>query len=131
MSTKYYLRIGKQYNFSAAHHLPKVPDGHPCKRMHGHNYMVEVEVRGGVHANGFCNGLDFYDIDRHLKPLIDQLDHKSLNDFIDNPTAENVAQWLMDGVACTFIYSVTVWETAKCWATVINTDGLFAETTRD
>ncbi|MBK8772151.1 MAG: 6-carboxytetrahydropterin synthase [Rhizobiales bacterium] len=128
---KHYSRIGKQYSFSAAHQLPRVPDGHPCKRVHGHNYVVEIEVRGDTQPNGFCNGLDFYEIDKHFKPLVDRLDHQNLNDFIDNPTAENIARWLMDEVALKFIYSVTVWETPKCWAMAVNADGLFAKANRD
>ena len=128
---KKYSRIGKQYAFSAAHYLPMVKDGHPCKRVHGHNYIIEIEVRGDTSRNGFCNGIDFYEIDVHFKPLIDRLDHQNLNDFIENPTAENIAQWFMDEVKLKFIYSVTVWETPKCWAMAVNQDGLYAKVNRD
>jgi 6-pyruvoyltetrahydropterin/6-carboxytetrahydropterin synthase len=128
---KHYSRIGKQYSFSAAHQLTKVPDGHPCKRLHGHNYIVEIEVRGDTTHNGFCNGVDFYHIDEEFKPLIDRLDHQNLNDFIDNPTAERIAQWFMDEVKLKFIYSVTVWETPKCWAMAVNADGLYAKVHHD
>lgn len=123
-----YSRIGKTYSFSAAHHLPKTPTNHPCHRMHGHNYIVEVEVRGDISArNGFCSGLDFADLDKHVKPLVDKLDHQVLNDFIENPTAEHIAQWFMDKLAMTCVYGVKVWETDKCWAMAINADGLYHE----
>lgn len=124
-----YTRIGKEYAFSAAHKLTKVPDWHPCARLHGHNYLVEVEVRGDVsERNGFCNGLDFADIDKDVKPVIEKLDHQFLNDFIENPTAERIAQYILDEVyanSTRYLYSVKVWETPKCWAMVVNPDGLF------
>jgi 6-pyruvoyltetrahydropterin/6-carboxytetrahydropterin synthase len=117
-------RIGKQYHFSASHLLTGVPDSHPCSRLHGHNYVVEVEVRGETQPRtGFV--MDFYDLDDSVKPLIDQLDHTHLNDTIDNPTAENIAQWILERIHQNVAYSVKVWETPKCWAMAINADGLF------
>lgn len=120
-----YSRIGKIYDFSAAHHLPLVDDGHPCKRVHGHNYKVEIEVRGDTAPNGFCVGMDFYKLDKAVKPLIATLDHQNLNDFIENPTAENIAKWFSDELAQSCVYSVKIWETDKCWAQAINEDGLY------
>ena len=118
-------RIGKHYSFSAAHRLTGVKDAHPCAKLHGHNYVVEVEVRGDVHPQtGFI--CDFAFIDKAFKPLIEQLDHTYLNDILDNPTAEIIAQWLMDNHRPHFVYSIKVWETPKCWAQVINKDGLFS-----
>jgi 6-pyruvoyltetrahydropterin/6-carboxytetrahydropterin synthase len=127
-------RIGKQYAFSAAHHLPKVASGHPCKRMHGHNYLVEVEFRGEIAPkDGFCGNLDYADMDSDVKPVIEKLDHRLLNDFIDNPTAELIAAHIL---ACinsqrSIYYSVKVWETPKCWAMVVNPDGYFHPAHRD
>lgn len=124
-----YSRIGKEYSFSAAHQLTKVSSDHPCSRMHGHNYVVEIEVRGDVSTrNGFCNGLDFYDIDQTVKPIIERLDHMCLNDFMENPTAELLAQYFLNEiykVSTRYVYSVKVWETPKCWAMAVNPDGLF------
>lgn len=122
-------RIGKQYDFSAAHHLPLVYDGHPCKRMHGHNYLVEVEIRGEIAPlNGFCNQVDFSDIDQIMKPIIAKLDHQVLNDFIENPTAENIAAYLLSEFQANslrYLFAVKVWETPKCWAMVVNDGGFY------
>jgi len=81
--------------FSAAHIL----HGHPgdCKRMHGHNWLVEAEVRGS-NTNEIGMVIDFKDIKNNLKTIISKLDHQFLNDlepFInDNPTAENISKYI-------------------------------------
>ena len=46
--------IAKQYHFSASHILKGLPDDHPCSRMHGHNYIVEVILETKtLDKNGF------------------------------------------------------------------------------
>jgi 6-pyruvoyltetrahydropterin/6-carboxytetrahydropterin synthase len=119
-------RIGKQYSFSASHQLTGVPAGHPCARLHGHNYIVEIECRGDIHPQtGFV--VDFHKIDEWMKPIIKRLDHYHLNDIegLENPTAENLAYWIWQQFDMKFPFSVTVWETPKAWAKYINTDGLW------
>ncbi len=127
-------RIGKQYHFSAAHYLPKVHDGHPCKRMHGHNYVVEVEIRNEISPiDGFCGNIDFYKVDEVMNPLIKRLDHRTLNDIpgLENPTAELIAKWILDNYEPAILFSVKVWETPKCYAQVINRDGYFQKAHRE
>ena len=78
--------------FSSAHIL----HGHPgdCKRMHGHNWLVEAEVQGN-NINEIGMVIDFKDIKNNLKTIISKLDHQFLNDlepFInDNPTADKIS----------------------------------------
>ena len=118
-------RIGKSYSFSAAHFLTGVSESHPCAKLHGHNYKIEVEVRGDVSPKtGFV--IDFHEIDRHMKPLIAELDHDLLNNHMDNPTAEVIARYIMNKFPVKYLFSVTVWETDKCWAKVINADGFYS-----
>jgi|TARA_B100001059_G_scaffold232967_1_gene271873 6-pyruvoyltetrahydropterin/6-carboxytetrahydropterin synthase len=81
--------------FSSAHIL----HGHPgnCKRMHGHNWLVEAEVQGD-NTNEIGMVIDFKDIKNNLKEIISNLDHQFLNDlepFInENPTAENISKYI-------------------------------------
>jgi 6-pyruvoyl tetrahydropterin synthase/QueD family protein len=63
--------IQREYWFSAAHRL----EGHPkCGRLHGHNYKVQVYLQRSKLTEGMV--LDFGLLDRAVKPVIDELDHK-------------------------------------------------------
>ena len=47
--------ISKRFSFSASHQLGHLPEGHPCARLHGHNYDVEVEIQSPcLDDRGFC-----------------------------------------------------------------------------
>jgi 6-pyruvoyltetrahydropterin/6-carboxytetrahydropterin synthase len=108
--------IGRSYRFESAHFLPKVPEGHRCRNLHGHNYRVEIVVAGEVDARGFVR--DFGEVDAEVAPLIAQLDHKLLNEVpgLENPTAEIIARWFVEHVPSAA--RVRVWENADCWAEV-------------
>jgi 6-pyruvoyltetrahydropterin/6-carboxytetrahydropterin synthase len=110
-------RIGRSYRFEAAHHLPKLPDSHKCKRLHGHNYRVEIVVGGRPDSRGFVK--DFAEIDAEVAPLIEAVDHRLLNEVtgLENPTAEVIAAWFLAHIAdCE---RVRVYETDDCWAEVV------------
>ncbi|MBK0379591.1 6-carboxytetrahydropterin synthase QueD [Mucilaginibacter segetis] len=93
------MTIYKQFTFDAAHFLPNVPEGHRCRKLHGHTYHLAVFVSGPV-VTGEGWVIDFKDLKSVVKPLVDQLDHHLLNeiDGLENPTAENVARWLWQGI---------------------------------
>jgi 6-pyruvoyltetrahydropterin/6-carboxytetrahydropterin synthase len=107
------MEIFREFRFEAAHRLPNVRDGHPCARLHGHSYRVQVTVRGPVGADtGWV--LDFADISAAFLPLREQLDHHCLNDIagLENPTSENLARWIWDRLAGTLpLAAVQVRET--------------------
>lgn len=108
--------IGRTFRFESAHFLPKVPAGHRCRGLHGHNYKVEVVLGGEVDARGFVR--DFGEVDADMAPLLAKVDHKLLNDVpgLDNPTAEIIARWFLDQLASAV--RVKVWENDDCWAEV-------------
>lgn len=110
--------VCNSYELIAGHYLPRVPEGHKCRRPHGHNYKIEVYASGPVMENGFI--VDFYDIDRIMMPLIEQLDHTMLNEHegLENPTAEIISHWFLSRLReiTPLIYAVKVWETPSCWA---------------
>ena len=116
-------QISKDFAFSASHQLAGLRDGHPCGRLHGHNYQVRVTLTGdALDPNGFV--LDYGDLKPFGTWLDNTVDHQHLNDVIDvQPSAENLARWmhhmlgrfvaLPEGVTA----SVAVSETPKTWAT--------------
>jgi len=91
------MDIFKIFQIEAAHHLPKVPAGHPCARLHGHSFRVEVHVSGDVDpTSGWV--MDFAELKTAFAPVFAQLDHNYLNDVpgLDNPTSERLAVWIWE-----------------------------------
>ncbi len=110
--------------FSAAHNLRGYKG--KCENIHGHNWKVEVAVRGNNLDNkGFL--IDFTILKSIVKRVLKVLDHKNLND-IDffqkiNPTSENIAFYIHSKIKrCLKKYPVeiqriTVWENNYQFAT--------------
>lgn len=114
--------ISKEFAFSASHVLKGLPTDHPCSRLHGHNYIVKVELSGPVNDVGFV--IDYRELGFVKAYLDDELDHRHLNDVLPfNPTAENMARWLCENLVESTLpigrlrVAVSVSETPKTWAT--------------
>ncbi len=87
--------IFKDFQFEAAHRLPNVPEGHKCGRLHGHSFMVRLEITGEIDpVSGWL--MDFADVKAAFKPIWEQLDHHYLNEIpgLENPTSEVLAKWI-------------------------------------
>lgn len=86
----YYVK--KRFEISAAHRLELSYES-KCSRLHGHNWIITVECRAKeLNKDGMV--VDF----THIKEMVmDKLDHAVINDVVPgNPTAENMAKWIVD-----------------------------------
>ncbi len=104
-------------SFSAAHILKDI--GGKCEDLHGHNFIVEVTVRGeSLNAEDLL--IDFRDLKRWTNEILEALDHKYLNETDVfkgmNPSSERIARYIHDRLADKVetmdlnIARVTVWE---------------------
>ena len=116
----YYLTVEDW--FSSAHQLREYQG--KCENLHGHNWKVELEV-AGKKLGPIGMLMDFGDLKRILKKVMDVLDHKFLNEIAPfdeiNPTSELIAKFIAEEVEKELstevgVSGVTVWESAKCRA---------------
>lgn len=105
----YYVK--KTLEISAAHSL-KLSYASKCENLHGHNWIITVHCKSEtLNQDGMV--LDFTDI---KKIVSDIMDHKNLNNvFKFNPTAENIAKWLVDSLP--YCYKAEVQESSGNVAT--------------
>lgn len=108
------VELVKEFRFEAAHFLPNVPEGHKCRRVHGHSFRGELAVRGPLDPHlGWV--VDFADLKRAIDPVVQRLDHYLLNEVegLENPTAERLAVWIWNqlAVALPLLHRVTIEET--------------------
>jgi 6-pyruvoyltetrahydropterin/6-carboxytetrahydropterin synthase len=127
--------VGRRESFNAAHQLydPSLSVDEnrrlfgKCVNLHGHNYVLEVAVAGGVDAvTGYVVDLKLLS-DVICRQVIRDVDHRNLNTDVPwlsgcIPTAENLAMtfWerLRTELPAGLLRSVRVWETDKNWAEV-------------
>jgi 6-pyruvoyltetrahydropterin/6-carboxytetrahydropterin synthase len=111
--------ITKEFHFSASHQLFGLPDDHQCARLHGHNYIVLVELQAAeLNDHGFVR--DYLDLAPLKRYIDDELDHRHLNDVLgdDMVTAERMAKHFFDWCRAKWpeISAIKVSETPKTWA---------------
>lgn len=112
-------------HFAAAHQLQMV--GEKCENLHGHNWNVEVRVRGEkLDQAGVL--VDFGIVKKHVRAIMKELDHKFLNDLEafgngTQPSSENIAVYIANSLQERLntpnaqIHSVSAWESANACAT--------------
>lgn len=130
-----HTRLSQKFEFSAAHrlHNPALSDEEnrrtygKCNNphWHGHNYEVQVTLRGSPNQSGLLVNVPAFEKIVH-DFAITKLDHKNLNaevtEFADLiPTVENIAMVIYRMLRNRFtgigaeLASITVWETPKTW----------------
>ena len=101
-------------HFSSAHHLLNYKGA--CENQHGHNWKVEVYVRGEeLDKSGIL--LDFKILKKKVNEIVDYLDHKDINELPEfegvSPSSEHIARFLYKKIKeeISNVYKVNVWET--------------------
>ncbi len=113
--------------FEAAHRLPDYEG--KCCRLHGHNWKVEVVVRGTeLDSSGLL--IDFKILKGHVADVLQTLDHYYLNETAAfshiPPTAEHIAKYVYDTLQAqpvfsdrVKVYAVRIWESPRSCAAFI------------
>src|SRR5579862_3288078 len=91
------FEVSVEYTFAAGHALRGYKG--KCENVHGHNYKVQMVVAGEqLDSTGLL--MDFVEIRKTIKVLVERLDHHFLNDLAPfdkiNPSAENIAKYFFD-----------------------------------
>ena len=94
------ITVTKRFSFEACHHLPYYKGA--CHNIHGHSYKLDVTVGGEViedKNNEKCGMIiDFKDLKEIVNRVVNHLDHSNLNEYFENPTAENIAKFICDNI---------------------------------
>lgn len=136
-------RVSKEFHWEMSHRLPR--HAGLCKNIHGHTYRLRLDLFGTPDECGIV--VDFFDIDRIMRPIIDRLDHAFLceksdtlildflqaNNFkceiLDAPTtSENIVVYLADLAEPKFRALGNI---SRMTIRVYETIGVFAEITRE
>ena len=107
------MKVAKEFRWEMGHRLPEHFGN--CKNIHGHSYKMIVEFEGEMNKDEMI--IDFYDIDKIIKPLIEKLDHafmvnKNDRDVIEflekikskmlvvdfNSTVENICKYVLEEI---------------------------------
>ncbi len=111
--------------FSAAHHLLNY-DGE-CEHQHGHNWKVEVYVRGeSLDKSNIL--IDFKVLKKELNAVLDTLDHKDINELPEfkgeSPSSEMIAGYIYRVMKEKIVQvsKVSVWETQTSCASYFEGD---------
>ncbi len=105
----------KEFKFDAAHNL--IHYHGKCERLHGHTYKLVVKLNGTPGPEDMI--CDFADLKKIVKEnVLNEFDHQYINDFIEQPTAENIAVYIWNKLEPLVhtdnadLYEIEVWETA-------------------
>jgi 6-pyruvoyltetrahydropterin/6-carboxytetrahydropterin synthase len=107
------MDLSVEFHFCSAHRLPFYNG--PCFRMHGHNYRLQVTLSGMPNPkDGMIR--DFEEVRKMVWELVlNQCDHHTLNDFMENPTAENLTLWMWERLKAAMpeLKELRLWETPE------------------
>ena len=129
------MRITRKYEIDMGHRIKK--HGGKCKHLHGHRYVIEATIEGGVVKEGPGEGMvvDFGNVKAIMAEVLDNYDHslclqkddplaQMLRGMVpvimldEPPTAETLARIWAEAISqrITGLVRLVVYETPNCWA---------------
>ncbi|MFO7883038.1 MAG: 6-carboxytetrahydropterin synthase QueD [Kosmotogaceae bacterium] len=106
--------VTKEFTFDAAHKL--VSYHGKCENLHGHTYKLRVTVCGEPDEEGMV--IDFNELKKIVKEkVLSILDHSYINEYINQPSAENISKWIYDRLKPSIsnrrrkLLEISLWET--------------------
>ena len=120
------FEVKVEKSFSAAHHLLNYQGA--CENQHGHNWKVEVYVRGEKLDKSNIL-VDFKVLKKELDEILNYLDHKDINTLPEfeneSPSSEYMAKFIYEKIKeklaenydSAKVFKVAVWETPTSRAT--------------
>ena len=116
-------RLMIKTSFAAAHNLINYQGD--CENLHGHNWRVEVVV-AAKELDKAGLGIDFKILKKQTNSLLDELDHKYLNDLTpfknNSPSSENISRYLFERLSETLnnenitVEKINGWESESACA---------------
>ena len=108
------MRVRRSFEFESAHLLPN--HAGKCRNLHGHSYLLEVTVERTVEPESGMV-IDFADLKMVVqREVVDVLDHRNLNDIMENPTAEVIVVWIWNRLSSVLpgLAELELHETRNC-----------------
>lgn len=110
-------------HFAAAHNLLNYQGD--CENLHGHNWKVEATVSTDKLDDAGL-GIDFKILKKYTKEIMNDLDHKYLNDLEAfkgiSPSSEHISKFVYDRLVNSLsdydvkVEKITVWESDNAYA---------------
>jgi len=107
------MDLDVEFNFCCSYHLPFY-DG-VCKPLHGHHYRMLVSITGKPDPKSGMI-VDFEELRQLvLDNAVNVVDHRNLNDFMENPTVENLIVYFWDRLKPLLpgLRELRIWETPE------------------
>jgi 6-pyruvoyltetrahydropterin/6-carboxytetrahydropterin synthase len=110
------MRLCREFYFDAAHYIPNYKG--KCEKLHGHTYKLEIVIEEDVKNDGMV--IDFSKMKEIVETtVLEKLDHHSLNELFENPTAEHILTWIEDQLKGKLpVSSLKLWEGQGKWVEI-------------
>lgn len=100
------------WRLESARRVSVLPQGHKCRQVHGHSFLISVFAELPTGWAPFPGG-EVSELQQRLEACVAPLDYQLLNEFLAQPTDENIARWVRQRLDVPGIDRVAVQGTAN------------------